>query len=391
MLEIIFVLAGFCAGIIAGLLPGLHSNSIAVLFVSLNLKDFNFILFLSSMTLTQTFFDYIPSTLLSIPSSNTLLSVLPSHKMTLNGKAFEAIQASCYGCLIGVIIGILLIPAQAFFVIQLADLIKLIIPGILIIVLMLMFFEEKNKVHGLIAIVLCSALGLIVLKQNLQADNALFILISGLIGCSAILSSLTTKSFLPRQEIKFEFKQEIPIKQALFGSLGGLMVATLPSLSSSHAGLISRQFFSEMKIKTYLFLLGCINSSAIVFSISMLFFGNKTRTGLAIAISETTGLNVMQFVQLNFVFLFVAGISFAGVLIASLIAIKFIQKINYFYLNLIALALLICLVLISTNLIGLIVFGVSSLIGFFCNKLDINKSLLMCFLIMPTLLIYLGI
>jgi len=112
---------GMFAGIITGLIPGLHVNNIAAAvllmlpFLSQQFSLYAISCFIVSMAITHTIFDFIPSTLLGIPEDDTCLSTLPAHKMVLQGKAFEAIYLTAVGGLISTLMVVFSLPLLIFF------------------------------------------------------------------------------------------------------------------------------------------------------------------------------------------------------------------------------------------------------------------------------------
>ena len=104
MIEtILFSLLGITVGVAVGLLPGMHINNILPLILSLSFlfsSPYLLTVFIISIAVTQIFIGYICSIFLGAPDGDTALSVLPGHKMLLEGRGYEAIKS----CLVKVII-----------------------------------------------------------------------------------------------------------------------------------------------------------------------------------------------------------------------------------------------------------------------------------------------
>ena len=84
LLSITMVLILGCfAGIITGLLPGIHTNTVAALVLaslSVLLHYFSPLslgIFLTSMVVVHSFVDFIPTIFLGAPEAETALGVLP--------------------------------------------------------------------------------------------------------------------------------------------------------------------------------------------------------------------------------------------------------------------------------------------------------------------------
>jgi putative membrane protein len=129
---IVFTLIGSLAGIITGLVPGIHVNSVAYMIlasqsaiISMAVWAFGWalpdntqlLIIVSSLVMgnviTHTFLDFIPSVFLGAPEGDTALSLLPGHRMMLAGRGYEAVKYSVIGSL-GAVFGALalLIPMR---------------------------------------------------------------------------------------------------------------------------------------------------------------------------------------------------------------------------------------------------------------------------------------
>src|SRR3990167_3829298 len=116
-LEFLFViLAGVFAGIITGLVPGIHINLVAVMMLSSSAFLLNYFsplslaLFIVAMSVTHTFLDAIPSIFLGAPDSGLELSVLPGHKLLLDGRGYEAVFLTVVGSFFAVIVCLIMTP-----------------------------------------------------------------------------------------------------------------------------------------------------------------------------------------------------------------------------------------------------------------------------------------
>ena len=99
------LLIGICCGTFTGLVPGIHINLVALL----ALQSSPVLLFyvsplaiatgIISMGVTHSFLDFIPSVFLGAPDTDTALSVLPGHKLLLEGKAYDAVYLTVIGSL----------------------------------------------------------------------------------------------------------------------------------------------------------------------------------------------------------------------------------------------------------------------------------------------------
>jgi TctA family transporter len=129
--SVLFTFLGIACGIVTGLIPGLHVNTISALIIILqgSLIAFASSMFgtmqptnvellyilccmIMAMSITHTFLDFIPSVFLGAPDEDTALSILPGHRLLLEGRGYEAIKYSAFGSFASMLISLtLIIPA----------------------------------------------------------------------------------------------------------------------------------------------------------------------------------------------------------------------------------------------------------------------------------------
>ena len=158
---ILALLLGLLAGTFTGLLPGIHINLVASLLV-LNIDRFGSIepitlaAFIVSMSITHTFLDFLPSIYLGAPEEDSFLSILPGHRLLMKGLAHEAFILTLYGSITAIPIILLLSPIFINFLPFIYNLIKTIIPFILIFISLFIILREKNiTISALIFVLSC--------------------------------------------------------------------------------------------------------------------------------------------------------------------------------------------------------------------------------------------
>lgn len=162
-----FGLLGIGAGIVTGLMPGVHVNNVALLvvafegaLVALALTLFGWadpsvgdlVVLLGAMivgtAVTHTFLDFLPSVFLGAPEDATALSVLPGHRLLLRGRGYEAVILSAYGSLLAVLLSLVLIlplrllmgsPVNAW------DQLRWAVYLILILIAAMLILDEKGR------------------------------------------------------------------------------------------------------------------------------------------------------------------------------------------------------------------------------------------------------
>ena len=389
------VLLGAFSGTLTGLIPGLHINAVALLLVHFFPQaGLPAVLFIVSMSLVHSFVDFIPGVLFGAPDSETLLSVLPGHRLLLQGQGFQALGLTVFGGFFGMIFSLFLLPFYSLALNGLAPWLPVLVPWVLVSALGLMLWFEKGwkrKGKAIVVVLLSGFLGFMVLRGWLPASNGLFVVITGLFGASALVYSLKQKPCLKPQELSLPSINFFPAAgHALLSSLAGMLVSIFPGIGASQAAFIARAFVGKISSKNYLVLLGGINTANLVFAFFALYFLGKARTGVAAAVQELLPLS------LETLFFFVSALMAASLfavvvsLFLSKAALTFFQKIDYSKINFFVLFLVVLLVGLLSNPFGFLVFLVASCIGLYALSSEVKRSQAMAFLILPVLAFYLG-
>lgn len=391
---ILAIIFGILIGIITGLFPGIHINLVGAFLVTLSssillgLSPIYLVSFITSLAITHTFIDFIPSIFIGCPDTDTELSVLPGHEMLKQGKGYEAVMRTAYGGLNSVIILLILAFPLSFILYKIYPAIQKVIPYILILVCIIMIISEKNKFQAFLALILTGILGTFVLDLNL--NEPLLPLLSGLFGSSMLLISIKQKTKIPPQELKF---QKLNFKKML-RPLSGAIIASplcgfLPGLGGGQAAVIGNQI-SRTNEKDFLVLLGAVNVLVMGLSFVSLYSISKTRTGAAAAIQSLLGqMDSSMLILILFICLISGIISFFLVKKLSIIFLKIIEKINYNKLSKYIIIFLAVLILLISGITGIIVFVISTAVGYYCIQLKVKKTQMMGCLLIPTIILYL--
>jgi putative membrane protein len=392
LLQIILaLLLGVSAGTLTGLIPGIHVNLIGTTLVSLSLGVFSgissvyLVVFITSMSITHTFLDFIPSIFLGCPDTDTELSVLPGHELLKKGEGYGAILLTSYGSIAAIFVLLILIFPSLIIIPRIFPFVQKITPLLLILISFSLILTERKKLNALIVFFLSGFLGLCVL--NMEMKEPLLPLLTGLFGSSMLIISIKEKVKIPEQKIE-------KIKVKLFRPLLGAVIASplcsfLPGLGSGQAAIIGNQISGTDK-RGFLVLLGATNTLVMGFSFLSLYLISRTRTGSALAIKEIIGIPSNGVLILIF-----ASILFSGII--SFFLTKFlaryfsknIRRINYALLSLITILILVNIIAIFSGFLGLIILTISTLTGIYCISLKVRRTNMMGCLLIPVIIFYL--
>lgn len=401
--EILIVtLLGIFAGIFTGLIPGIHINLVAIMVLSSSMFLLNYFsplslaLFIVAMSITHTFLDSIPSIFLGAPDSGLELSVLPGHKLLLEGRGYEAVFLTVIGSFFAVVSALFFTPVLIPLIKYGYPLIEDYIPHILIVFsVILVWREKKSRIKALMMYLLSGLLGLAVLtfygSDVFTLEQPLFPMLSGLFGTSILIVSLMEKTKIPEQKITYpKLKIEEVLSYLGLGFVASLLTGTLPGLGASQAAIMSSSVKKKNKPENFLILLGSINTVVMVVSFISLYSIDKARNGSVLVISKILGeFNLSHLFLFLFVSLFVAGIaSFLALKISKTFS-KVMSKVNYAKICLSVISLIVIMAFIISGPFGLFVLIVSTFLGITASFMGIGKNHLMGCLLFPIILFFL--
>jgi len=348
------------------------------------------------MTITSTLVDFIPSIFLNAPSEDTALSILPGHRLLLEGRGLEAIFLSVIGGIGVIVLFILFSPLMLKALPVIYSFAKPRMALLLLLVVGVMIFTEKGKkkLWALLVFSLAGFLGLIILNSTLiQPDFVFFPLFTGMFGISTLLLSLKDKTNLPKQIKEFGVvKKSLAVLGSIKGFFAGLLVGILPGLGSAQAGTLVQTITRKEDNKEFLVSLGGINTANALFAITALYTISKPRSGAAVAIEKILeNFGFSDFLMVIAVSLVTIGIGAIVTLFLSKKFLRLVEKVPYNKISLSILGLLFILTIIFTGPIGLLVLFVSTAVGLIPPLVGVKRSLGMAVIILPVILFYLNI
>ncbi len=393
---IVCLLIGIGFGIVTGITPGVHVNLISVVLLSLSpmLLKFTTPLALSvviiSMAITHTFLDIIPSIFLGAPDSDEAASVLPGHKLLLEGKGYEAVMLTIIGALGGLVISMVMLPAFVPLAKYLYPVVKDYIGYILLAVIIYLIMREKEKMTVACIFLFSGVLGIAVFSLT-ELKDPLFPLLSGLFGTSMLLLSVKDNTRLPEQKTTgIEFEKKKGIKATLCSVIAGWFCSFMPGLGPSEAAILGSTFFKDLGNKGFLILTGGLGTVNMALSLVTFYTLGKARNGAIVTVSE-----IIVTVDYR-TFLIFWGVSLAAGGIATVLASKFSKifaklmcRINYKILCISIVCLITCLVIIISGWLGLLVLAISTFFGMIPALKNVGRNHMMGCLLVPVMIYFL--
>lgn len=394
--SLIALIIGVIVGTFTGLAPGIHINLVsAILLSSLNkfegIPIISLVVFIVAMSITHTFIDFIPSIFLGAPEEDNLLSILPGHQFLLKGKGYEAFVLTLYGSIFAIPIILIFTPIFISFLPYLYTLIKDIMPFLLIFLSLYIALREENFILSIFIFILAGVLGLVTF--SVPVNEPLLPLLSGLFGISSLVVSIKTKSTPKKQEIlplkKIKMEKKEFFRSAFSATVFAPLCSFLPGIGSSHAATFGSEIIEQDK-KGFLFMVGATNTIIMGLSYVAVYAIAKSRTGTAAAVQTLlTKISVNDLITIMIAIVFAGILSFFMALFVSKLFVKFLNRINYKYITIATILIVLLVNIIFTNWLGLIVLLTSTALGVFVVLSNSRRINLMACLIFPAITYYL--
>ncbi len=391
-------LLGTAAGIVTGLVPGIHVNTAAPLSLAIAsscaVGPLAACTFICSMSLTHTFIDFIPSTLLGIPEEDTAVSVLPAHNMVHQGRGLEAIRLSGVSSLFAVCVLVTLSWPVAKALAALYPVVRALIPAILTALLIMMVYSHRAPKKMLMAAGICAisgAFGMVVLSSPWLCKDPLFPVFSGMFGVSTLLASASTTHHIPEQDQDSGIRMERPqlVRSLALGTLSGSFVALVPGIGASQAALISLFGSKESHDRAYIATCCSINTANALFALMALRMFGVARNGALVHVRSILGeLTAGEYGVLAASMCLSAGIAYPALLALSRLLLPVLQRVRYRTVSAAGILIQGGLVWALTGRMGVLLCLVATCVGLMPITAGVHRSTVMSFLMIPVLQYY---
>lgn len=374
---LLIILALFL-GLLTGLVPGLHPNTITSVLLSLNLDSPDLAFAIIAMFAVNSIISFIPAVFLGIPDPAVVLSVLPGHRMAMQGKGLEALTVMVVSAIFAVLLCIALFPLSQIAYPIVFPAIQPYLFHILIIASAILVLKSRAPLGALLIFVLAGAIG----KQafSLYLPDPFLPLFTGMFAMAAIFTYSNAR--LPAQKLPQGIDLSL-LKFAALGVLLGWFADLLPGISSPAQVAAFASILIPFAGVSYLATIASIGVSESVFAFSTASTIDKARIG---AIAEASAITPIQDALLTYLAVFIIGIAFACALVYIFrLKIGEIAKINFQLLNLMLAIYLLLVVFLIDSFVGLLLFAVSTGVGYLCIRLNVERTMLMGAIIIPTI------
>ena len=396
-------LAGVILGTLSGLIPGLHTNTFAAVISAASVPlalvfgaDAICCLLVSCM-IVHTFLDAVPSTFIGVPDADTVLSVLPAHRLYLSGKGEEAVRLSALGSLWGFVYAMPLFAAFYFVLPMFQTEIDWAIGLVILTAAGLLIVFSKTPFWALMLFLVSGFLGIFSMRFSyfsygaFGAGEVLLPLLSGLFGIPVLLHALRAEPQTVEQSFSglFVSKKETAVN-TIKGTLAGAIVGWLPGFSSGTANALLAFHKSgdyESNPRGYLLSTSAANTANAVLGLAALYAVGRMRSGALAAVAEFPLPNI-------FMLLAAAGASAAAAYMLTVLFAKtgkYVAKVNQKMLSASVLIFLIILTAVFCGPFGLMILILSTAVGWLPAKLGIPRFYCMGAVMLPVMLFSFGL
>lgn len=379
MVDLFSFITGLLIGLISGLLPGLHSNTVIAVLSSLGLDERAVAVMIIALYPAHLITSFIPSIFFGVPEQSTVVAVLPGQRMVREGKGLEALKTVLLSCLIAALFSAALFYLSLEFFPLAYAAIKDYMEYILLAISLVMLAKSKNPHLALVIFLVSGLLGYYSL--NIDMYDPFLPLFSGMFAMAAILNY--RKASVPKQKdkpIEFDF-----VKFAILGVLLGMVADLVPGIGSPSQVATFATLIMPLNTLGYLSAISSISVSEAIFSLSTEAAIDKSRMG------ATEWLSKFINIEENLMFLLVIFlISIAISVFIVYILRRHIAKLaslDFSRMNLILAIYLVAITLVLDGIWGIVVLSLASGLGWVTLKLDVERTNLMGAIIVPTLLL----
>lgn len=412
-LVLLFSVLGSGLGLFTGLVPGIHVNTLASIMliaydpigaviggvVPAEMVSVVVCGMIMSASVVHSFVDFVPSVFIGAPDAEDAVSVLPGHRLLLNGQGMAAVRAAAIGSLVGCSAAILLAVPMQFVMFNgaeehldgLTKYVLLIVTGIL----MLNEYRKGCLAMGLVCFLLSGTLGYAAMELPITPTGPLGIegtllmpMLTGLFGLPVLLESDEGHPFPRQREGR---KDPVGIVPGLKGIVMGAIAGWFPGITSTVGATVSATMMPDNSPERFISTVASIGTVTTVLSLVTLSVSGGGRSGTVIVIGDILGDSVSGFMSEPFMMLLLsAGVAsvlgyvltiFSGRLMSGAVS-----RISQRRLNRTVIVILISLVVLTTGFWGIAILVCALIIGYIPVTAGMGKTSLCGCLILPVLL-----
>ncbi len=292
---------GSLAGLITGLIPGLHVNTLAAVVLALATAPLDpfWAIALVAIGITHTFVSILPATYLGAPGEDTALAVLPAHRLLRRGLGREAVFVSARASLFALVVAVPLLLPLKWLLLEPGrglPVLEALTPYVILLVLGALLWQEHGSGHrrlwAFMVLLLSGALGFLALDAPVRSllhvpASPLLPLLGGLFGAAGLVAAMWRPAAVPPQlppDPETALGPRRGVKRAAWlGVAASSWTAFLPGLTAATATAMVPVRDPDHDGRPIVAALSAVNTAHTVLALGALWIVGRSRSGLAVA------------------------------------------------------------------------------------------------------------
>ncbi|NJF25601.1 tripartite tricarboxylate transporter permease [Thermococcus sp. Bubb.Bath] len=365
------MLKGLLMGTLTGMTPGIHVNTLAELGVTSSFPA------LFAMGLTHTFLDAIPAAFMGVPDDGSALSLLPAHRLILQGKGREVVEVAMWASFLAVVFSIPL--SYVYRVIAPMYRPEFGVAAVVLLAAILILGEKKGKRTKALAIFLVSGILGFAVFHNGSLNEPFYHLFTGLFGIPVLITA--SSSSPPSQKKGYGSVFPVDIWRFSFiGTILGMVASLVPTMTASMAASLAVSA-SEGE-RPFLAVVYSVNTSNFLFGVINYHLTGRTRNGVAVAM-KAAGIDAVSTPEILLMGVLVGVLAMMVGFVAGEGMVRALSKVNYRVLNATTFVLLLALSMKFDGIYGLWVILAAAGIGYTAQEWGVRRTSCMGVLMLP--------
>lgn len=406
---------GAAIGTFSGLVPGIHVNTLAIVLLTFSgpLEDavapftgeeqapLMLACCVMSAAVVHSAVDFVPSAFIGLPDTESVLSVLPAHRMVLDGEGMTAVRCAAIGSLTGAFASLLLaVPLYMLLDAGLGEYLDSITVGVLIIVLAMMVFDERgNRLLAVAIIAASGTMGLVTMLDILSIEGmfglepeTMFPLLTGLFGIPSLLWHSDTVMPPQTDDKRFPVSPLPGVKGVLTGSLTGWF----PGITSTAGAMVAGKLFGGKGPREFIAMVSSIGTASTVFTFVTLSLTGKERSGTMSVVAQLLSgwdlsLDGGAFAAMMAVMAIASVLAYLIMVRSGKLMCALVERTDMALVNRAVLVLMLVMTAVFCGYWGMVVLLVCTIIGMVPLLTGLHRIHLTGCLIVPVLLFKLGL
>lgn len=408
---------GACVGTFTGLVPGIHVNTLAMILLAFSGPLTEFIssfapdgfgpLMLASCVVSaavvHSAVDFVPSAFIGVPDTETVMNVIPAHRLLLEGEGMVAVRCAAIGSLVGSAVSLILaVPMYHLLRSGLGDYLDSITLAVLVLVLTLMIIDEdeEKRIYAVPVMALSGLMGVIAMNSELPMESvfgigaeAVFPLLTGLFGIPSLLMAQNGGRIPPQYDM-----ERVPVSPlpAVKGVVTGSITGWYPGITSTAGATIAGHMFGSDGIRGFISMVSSIGTASTMFTFVTLCVSGKERSGtMSVVNGLLEGFDLAPggdaFLSMMLTMAAASVIAYFVMIWAGRMMCRIAENVDTATVSRVILVLMVALTVVFCGYWGVVLLLVCSVVGMVPLMLGTNRIHLTGCLIIPVILFKAGI